>query len=236
MKYTKKLTLICSLILITLFIACSNSVEPEIPNLPFVSLTVGDERQFFFTTDSSTILYIVKEKLVRSDGFGVYTYEWYFGKDTIPILGYYAIKDGFFIATELDTVRDSIYYLPSNPFREQRLAKLYPKDNDIWQSIPGDSTTAFFIAKNIGTQKTPAGVFNNSFSFTLDNFLSINYSKGIGHISSILLTDSTGILSTYLKVNQRIYGEKIPPKDPVYYKGNFINDTKILFNYLLGKR
>lgn len=236
MKYTKKLTLICSLILITLFIGCSNSVEPKIPNLPFVSLTVGDERQFFFTTDSSTILYIVKEKLVRSDGFDVYSYEWYFGKDTIPSLGYYAIKDGFFIATELDTVRDSIYYLPSNPFREQRLAKLYPKDNDIWQSIPGDSTTAFFIAKNIGTQKTPAGVFNNSFSFTLDNFLSVNYSKGIGHISSILLTDSTGILSTYLKVNQRIYGEKIPPKDPVYYKGNFIKDTKKLFNYLLGKR
>ena len=235
MKYTKKITLTCSAILITLSIDCSNSVEPEILNLPFVSLTIGDERQFLFTTDSSTILYMVTEKLVRSDGFEVFTYEWYYGKDTIPVLGYYAIKDGFFIATELDTVRDSIYYLPNNPFREQRLAKLYPENGDIWRSIPGDSTTPFFIAKNIGTQTTPAGVFNNSFSFTFNNFLSVNYSKGIGHISSILLTDSSGILSTYLKVNQRIYGEKIPPKDPVYSKDYFIKGTKKLLNFLLGK-
>jgi len=234
MKNTKKLILIFALILIAICVSCTETVEPEIPNLPYVSLTIGDERQFFFTTDSSTVLYVVKEKLVRSDGFDVYTYEWYYGKDTIPSLSHYAIKDGFFIATELDTVRDSLYYLPGNPFREQRLAKLYPKDGDIWQSIPGDSTSLYFVAKNIGTQITPAGVFNNSFSFTLDNFLSVNYSKGIGHISSILLSDSSGVLSNYLKVKQKIYGTKIPAKDPVYPNAYFKKNRIRLFNYLLG--
>lgn len=232
MKFTKILTLIYSLLL--LFAACSDSVEPEIISLPYMSLTIGDERQFFFTTDSSTILYIVKEKLQRSDGYGVYTYEWYSGKDTIPSIRYYAIKDGFFIATELDTVRDSTNYVPGNPFREQRLAKLYPEDGETWQNIPGDSTALYFVAKNIGTQKTPAGIFHNSFSFTLDNFLSVNYSKGIGHIASILLADSTAFLSTYLKVNNKIYGTKIPAKDPIYPNTNFKNNYNKLFYHLLG--
>lgn len=234
MKYTKELTLICSLILMTLFIACSDSVEPEIQNLPYVALTIGDERQFFFTTDSSTILYTTKEKLVRSDGYPVYTYEWYYGKDTIPMVRYYAIKDGFFISTELDTVRDSTYYLPENPFFEQRLAKLYPKDGDFWQNIVGDSSARYFVAKNIGTQKTPAGVFNNSFGFTLDNFLSVNYSKGIGHISSIFLPDSTGILSCYLKVNGKVYGKKIPSRDPFFNYGSLNYNKGELSNLLLG--
>lgn len=233
MKYTKELTLICSLILMTLFIACSDSVEPEIQNPAYVSLTIGDERQFFFTTDSSTILYTTKEKLVRSDGYPVYTYEWYHGKDTIPMVRYYAIKDGFFISTELDTVRDSTYYLPENPFFEQRLAKLYPKDGDYWQSIVGDSSARYFVAKNIGIQKTPAGVFMNSFSFTLDNLISVNYSKGIGHISSIILSDSTGFLSCYIKVNGKIYGKKIPPRDP-FFNNNSNYRRGELSDLLLG--
>jgi len=234
MNYTKKLTLIYSLILISLFTTCSDSVEPEIPNLPYMSLAVGDERQFIFTTDSSTVFYLVKDKLLRSDGLDVYSYEWYYGRDTVPMLGYYSIKDGFFIATALDTVRDSINYIPSNPFREQRLAKLYPKDGDFWQNIVGDSTALYFVAKNIGTQKTPAGIFHNSFSFTLDNFLSVNYSKGIGHIASIVLPDSTAVLSSYLKVNHIVYGNKMPPKDPISPNINFKNNFKKLFSHLLG--
>ncbi len=141
---TKKLIFILTSILITFCISCSEPNGPKIQNLPFVSLTIGDERQFFLSTDSSTILYAVKDKLLRSDGLTVYSYEWHYGIDTIPFISYYAIKDGFFIATELDTVRDSTIYLPNNPFCEQRLAKLYPKDGDIWQSIAGDSTSPFF--------------------------------------------------------------------------------------------
>ena len=234
MKLKMEVILICSLIIVTLFNACSDSVEPEIQNLPYVSLTIGDERQYFFSTDSSTILYTIKQKLARSDGYPVYTYEWYYGKDTVPSVRYYAIKDGFFISTELDTVRDSTYYLPENPFFEQRLAKLYPKDGDFWQNIVGDSAAKYFVAKDIGTQKTPAGVFKNSFSFTLDNFLSVNYSKGIGHISSFILVDSTKLLSCYIKVNGQVFGKKIPSRDPSFNNGLKYYQSE-LSNLLLGE-
>ncbi len=90
----------------------------------------------------------------------------------------------------------------------------------------------FFVAKNIGTQSTPAGIFENSFSFTLDNLISVNYSKGIGHISSIILSDSLAILSSYIKVNKKIYGSKLPAKNPVYPNSYFNN--KKLMNYLIG--
>jgi hypothetical protein len=234
MKYTMKLILMYSILLSILFNRCSDSVEPEIQNLPYVSLTVGDERQYFFETDSSTIQYTIKEKLARSDGYPVYSWEWYYGKDTIPVTGYYGIKDGFFISTELDTVQDSSYYLTENPYYEQRLAKLYPKDGDLWQNIVGDSSARYFIARNIGTQVTPAGVFNNTFSFTLDNFLSVNYSKGVGHIASIVLIDSTKLLSCYLKVNGKVYGKKIPPRDPPFNNDSLNYTREKIFNILFG--
>jgi hypothetical protein len=132
-------------------------------------------------------------------------------------------------------VKDTLFYLPNNPFGEQRLAKLYPNDGDTWQSIVGDSSSLYFVAKSIGSQKTPAGLFYNCFSFTLDNFLSVNYSEGIGHISSIFLGDSTGVLSNYLKVNGKIYGKKIPPKDPIFPGTISKSNSKKLFNDLLGK-
>ena len=222
-------------LLFGLFISCSDSVGPNFYNLPFVSLSVGDERQFIFTTDSSTVTYAVKNELFRSDGLKTFVYEWYYGTDTIPRLDYYAIKDGFFISTELDTVKDTLFFLPDNPFGEQRLAKLYPTDGDTWDNIVGDSSSTYFVAKSIGLQKTPAGLFYNCFSFTLDNILSVNYSEGIGHISSILLGDSTGVLSNYIKVNGKIYGNKIPPKDPIFPGTITKRNSKILFDYLLGK-
>lgn len=234
MKHINKPLWLCSIILTFFLSTCSESVEPEITNPPYISLTIGDERQYFYTTDSSTIFYTVKEKLKRSDGYDIYSFEWYYGTDTTPSLHYYAIKDGFFIATERDTVRDSILHLPNNPFREQRLAKLYPKNDDIWQSIVGDSSSPFFVAKDIGIQITPVGIFNNTFSFTIGEFLSVNYSKGVGHISSIILADSIGFLSSYLKVGNKIYGTKIPSKDPIYPNMNFKDDHKKIFNHLLG--
>jgi hypothetical protein len=235
MKYKKEIML-SSFLLFSLFLACTELVGPTFLNPPFVSLTIGDERQFIDKADSSTVLYIVKEKIQRSDGLDVYIFEWYSGTDTNSWKSYYAIKDGFFIATELEIVSDSNYYLPTNPYREQRLAKLYPEDGEIWQSIPGDSTSSYFSAKSIGKQTTPAGTFDNSFSFTLDNLLSVNYSKGIGHISSIVLSDSSGILSTYIKVNGKIYGTKFPKKDPHSRDGSFKNKRKLFFNKLLGAR
>ncbi|RPI72978.1 MAG: hypothetical protein EHM47_07050 [Ignavibacteriales bacterium] len=236
MTHKNILILLILFLIFNLFISCTDPVGPGVPGIPFVSLTVGDERQFMFNTDSSTILYKVKYEVLRSDGLQVFVYEWLYGEDSIPRLDYYALKDGFFIATELDTVRGTISYLPDNPFREQRIAKLYPQEGEVWQSIIGDSTSLFFTAKNIGVQKTPAGLFNNCYGFVLDNALSVNYAKGIGHVSSIFLSDNTGYVSTYIKVKSTTYGTKVPPKSPFIRGKNTDTNSINLFSLLLGKR
>lgn len=230
-----KIFFLLSILITCILLSCSESTDPNDSNPSYVPLYVGDERQFIFTTDSSTVSYIVKAQLKRSDGLKTFAYEWYYGADTIPVYSYYAIKDGFFIATQLDTVRDTINFLPNNPFGEQRLAKLFPKDGDTWQNIVGDSSASYFVAKNIGSQRTSAGLFYNCFSFTLADLISVNYARGIGHISSILLSDSTGILSTYLKVGGKVYGKKIPPKDPVFPLNSTKGKLYNIFNTLLGE-
>jgi hypothetical protein len=230
-----KIFFLLSILIGCTLLSCSESTTPNDSSPSYVPLNVGDERQLLFTTDSSTVYYTVKAQLNRSDGLKIFEYNWYYGTDTIPGILYYALKDGYFIATLLDTLRDSTYYLPDNPFREQRLAKLYPKDGDAWLNIPGDSSATYFVAKNIGSQRTPAGLFYNCFSFTLDDIVSINYAKGIGHISSIVLPDSNGFLSTYLKVGGKVYGKKIPPKDPVFPAKSSRKNFNNLLSTLLGE-
>ncbi|HQF43847.1 MAG TPA: hypothetical protein PK073_13140 [Ignavibacteriaceae bacterium] len=219
-----------------LLISCSESVEPTKSALSYVPITVGDERQIVFTEDSSTIFYEVTGTVNRSDGMEVYKYSWYYGTDTIRNIEYYGIKDGFFISTKLDTVRDSSYYLPSNPYFEQKLAKLYPNNGDTWQSIPGDSSSLYFIAQDIGTQHTFAGTFNNCYGYRLDNIISANYSKGIGHIASTFPSYSFAYLSSYIKVNNRVYGSKMPAKDPTIVGNQFKKRDLRLLSILFGQK
>lgn len=220
----------------SVFTSCSDSVEPIAENLPYMSLKIGDERQIVFANDSSTIFYRVNDSANRSDGMIVFSYAWYYGTDTTPNISYYGIKDGFFIATELDTVKDSSNFIPSNPFREQRLAKLFPSNGDTWQSIVGDSLSGYFIASDIGAHQTFASTFNNCFSYKFCDFLSVIYSKGIGHIASIYLPDSSAYLSSYIKVNNKIYGSKMPPKDPFFPGAAKNKNSKEILSFLLGKQ
>jgi hypothetical protein len=204
------------ILIIGLIYSCSDSVEPDNTDVPYVSLNINDERQFIYLRDSSTVLYKVKEHAVRSDGFPVYLFEWRRGTDSATY-SYYAIKDGFFISTQIDTVRDSINYLVQNPFREQRLAKLFPAEGDTWIKIIGENPPSYFIANYFSHKNTPAADFKDVFGF-IDNSITVFYAKGIGHIASTLMQDSVEILATYIKVNGKIYGEKIPPRDPILKK------------------
>ena len=129
----------------------------------------------------------------------------------------YAIKEGFFISTQIDTVRDSINFLVENPFREQRLAKLFPAEGDTWIKIIGENPPSYLIANYFLHKNTPAADFQNVFGFS-DNSITVFYAKGIGHIASTLVQDSVQILATFIKVNGKIYGEKIPPRDPIFNK------------------
>lgn len=231
---SKNILFLCAISMLCLFVSCSDSVSTKTNKQPLVSLAVGDERQFIYTVDSSTIFFVITGQKQRSDGLNTFVCEEYYGKNTTPFVSYYAIKDGYYISTRLDTTYDPRIHMPNNPYCEQRLAKLFPNDGDTWQNWETDSTYSSFTTKSIGSQKTPAGVFNNCFGFTWSNRLNVNYAEGIGHISSTFLEDGTAYVSTYIKVNGKVYGNKFPAKNFPQIDSLAKSNPKKMFKSLLG--
>lgn len=193
--------------------SCSDPAEGLPDDPPYVSLHVGDERQLVWTSDSSTVLLTITGTTKRSDSTVVYRGEWFYGTDTVTLISHYLIKDGFFVATELDSTGGEGYPpLPGNPYREQRLAKLYPTNGERWISITGDSLSLQFTASAAGSKKTFAGPFMQCYSFTLGSFLHVYYAKGVGHIASDFGDSTSRYLAIYIKTGKKVYGSKFPAK------------------------
>lgn len=84
---------------------CSgNPLSSEITT-SYTPLNVGDVRQLIFRGDSSTTLMSVVGKTNRSDGTEVFIEDWKYGTQA-PTVSYYLVKDGYFLATELDSKLD----------------------------------------------------------------------------------------------------------------------------------
>lgn len=193
--------------------SCSDPAEGIPDDPPYVSLNIGDERQLVWTSDSSTVLLTITGTIKRSDSTVVYRGEWFYGTDTNLMISHYMIKDGFFIATELDSTGvEGFPPLPGNPYREQRLAKLYPTDGEYWSSISGDSLSLWFIASDAGMRKTFAGTFMRCYSFSLGGFIQVYYAKGVGQIASEMGGTTNRYLASYVKTGNKIYGSKFPAK------------------------
>lgn len=194
-----------------IFYTCSDSTSPTtVSNNAYMVLNVGDERQVIYTQDSSTILMKIIGTTKRSDGLDVFIGKQISGtSDTSLFESYYALTDSFYIATELK-IGSSIN---ENPFREQRLAKLYPLDGDTWLHTQGDYSTPIMRAKFIGTKTVPAGIFNDVYGFHLDNLMTLYYARGVGYIGTKVEQDSNYFVTTYMKIGGRVYGKLFPPKD-----------------------
>ena len=185
----------------------SNSTEPEETNI-YMSLSVGDIREYFDTGLEMYQVWEIKEKIKRSDGLDVFVGEWSSSFDTGKYSNYYAISDNYFIATDLEKTNNS-----ENPYHEQRLAKINPKDGDRWLHTIGaaDSEKVYFSAKYIGDYKTLAEDFKDVFGFTVSNIATIYYSKFYGHIGSSSPLDTTFTISlNYAKVNGKEIGKFVP--------------------------
>lgn len=196
-------------------ISCSETVAPGLAPQPYMSLTIGDERQIVSITDSSTVQWVITDTLRRSDGQLVFQTKWYYGTGTVPNIQYYLIQDGFFKSTSLDTLRDTTSFVIGSYFGEQKLAKIYLLDNDTWANqfySHGDTTLSTFLAKYHGQFIADTETFNLCFRFETNFGASIYYAQNIGYVG-ILLSDSTGSLASYIKINGREYGIKVPPKN-----------------------
>lgn len=220
-----------------IFFSCSNSFEPE-ESRAYMQLNVGDLRQIILAQDSSTILMKITGTGKRTDGLKIYFCEHIDGtSDTAAYISNYALKDGYFISTELDTVRDIGLFIKDNPYREQRLAKLYPMHGESWNHTKGDSSNGKFSAQYTEKMLVPAGEFKDVFQFHLDNFMTIFYAKGVGYIATYS-KDNTKYMATYLKINGKEYGMLYPPKnyDPLQKELNkSIGNSNRIFD-IFGNR
>ncbi|VAX21286.1 hypothetical protein MNBD_IGNAVI01-1873 [hydrothermal vent metagenome] len=222
------------ILLLPFFISCDSSTETEAP-IPYMSLHVGDVRQYFSEKDSVYDTWYIVGETHRTDGQKVFIGTNEFGslEDTARYF-YYFIRDGYFYSTEIDTNSEG-WDLPGNPYVEQRLGKTFPKDGDKWIHIDGNKKEQYFTAKYIGSKSTPAKDFKNVYGFQLDSILTVYYAEGFGHIGISFLEKNISILVNYVKVNGKEYGEYIP-QDQLPKRTSSTNEAMKTEYGFLGER
>lgn len=221
------------LIAFSVIISCdSNSSEPEDIN-EYMSLSVGDIREYSITDLNMYQIWEIKAKTKRVDNTEVYIGQWSSNLDSVDQndISYYFIRDGYFFSTNLVMTANV-----GNPFNEQKLAKIYPKDGDKWVHTEGgtDSNKSYFYSKYIGDYTTPAGSFKDVFGFTLDNFLTVYYAKQFGHIGSSSATNPKVSYAqiNYAKINGKDIGKFVPFSTVKLSKRNIEVSKQVKINFL----
>lgn len=199
-------TALSFILLLSLFISCDSSTETE-NAAPYISLSIGDVRQYYSESDSSYSQLSIIGETRRTDGQKVFISEYIDGSSNRQFYNF--IKDGYMYSTQLDT-NSLDWNLRNNPFVEQRLAKLYPVEGDKWISIDGEDKLSYFRASFDGNKRTSVKIIKNVFSYTLDTMLIEYYAQGYGHMGITSFDGSNPSFVNYLKVNGREYGEYVP--------------------------
>ncbi|MBU2506934.1 MAG: hypothetical protein KJ799_09445 [Bacteroidetes bacterium] len=246
LKYISSIAVILSII------SCESTTEPIkiAEKKPFMSLSVGDIRQYLNETEGFYMQIVVLDTTKRIDGKTVFALEEsiIFPDAIFKATNYYFINSEYFIQTELDTVRTSaINY--ENPFYEKRLAKIYPNEGDYFLMMIGDvdSAKVFFSVNIIDSLETPAKTFKNVAEYKKNDSdttrnLRIFYTQVFGHIG-LLFGNQNGfakVYATYLKVGTNELGVYIPfnyPNNQIRIKKHsiirslFLSNPKLELNY-----
>ena len=220
MKLVIKITLFTSLF--ALLNSCESTfIEPIDLNglVPYMSLNIGDIRQYYDEAEGAYIQYEVVDTTRRVDGQKVFKM-----KNTLFMpdgfnfraILYYFIKDNFFIATRLDTVtdypQDQITNTNRNKFNEQKLAKIFPRNGDYFlrNETYADSQKFFFKISIIDSLITNCGKFKNVAQYEVidsepDWNLLIYYAPYYGNIGSVLENKygKSKIFAAYIKANNK---------------------------------
>lgn len=217
---------------ISFLLSCDFTTKPNIEFVPYTQRNVGEVKQIIFSDDSSTWLIEVIGKTKRKDGQEVYIVKETKGTSS-PDTVYDFIKDGYLVATQLDTIdtlEDTCYtYIPSNPFYEEYLAKVEPKDGDKWIHTKDDDSTFYWIAKRVERFTAICSTFTNVFAFDLFDtsriILTTYYAQGFDWVGSTT-SDSLNLSAScsYMKINGKEIGLLRPAKDVT---GNHVLKKKI---------
>lgn len=247
-KYVKFLFI--SLVILLLSPRCENSYDPVDDNSnEYMSLNIGDIRQYSMPYSANPEIHTVWKitgKTYRSDSTEVYVGEWYTYNlnPQNKYESYYFIRDGFLYSTEL---KETSKY-PGNPFFEQKLAKIKPKDGDMWLQIVGyvnpDSTQDYLTARHIDELDTPAGKFQDVFIYisskgSVDTEQSrIYYAKYWGHLGIAFTNKKSDLfIVNYMKVKGREIGKYVSMNQSVTsnHKPAYYN-KKLELNSILGAK
>ncbi len=225
MKYAIK-HLVLFLVLIVSY-SCKNSTEPEKPKkeIPYMSLHVGDIRQFYEETGATYFQWQILDTTKRSDRQKVFKLEevLFLPEGYYKAILYCYIKNNYYIITNIDTVANhklgAIGKTISAKYNEQKLATIEPKNGDIFlrNEEANDSIKVYFRVSFVDSISTQCGVFktvaqnemihsNNSWK------QKIYYAPRFGFIGSSIENNGikTKILATYLKVNGVEIGNYMP--------------------------
>jgi hypothetical protein len=214
-----------------LFVGCDkNIIGPE--NLvPYMSINVGDIRQYYVAPDNFYIQWEVIDKTFRTDSIETFSVieSYIFSNGIFKATTHYFIRDGYLIKTNIDSSLTS-----ANTFNEERLARIYPSDGENFLINIGASDTnkLFMNVKIIDSLETNIITFNKIAEYEQiknnnpTGFKSF-YAQKYGHIGSIINNGNYEgkILLNYLKTNQYELGSYVP------FYGNNIFHLKPEFFY-----
>lgn len=188
---------------------------------PYMTLKIGDIRQYFSSSDNFYLQWKITDTTYRSDGLKVFVIEELIFNSSITFktVHYNYTNNEYFIETQLDTIFDPKINI-ENPFLEERLAKIYPLDNQVFIRNIGSLETekVYFKINLLDSLETPIAKFKNVakyIQFDADslNGIYVYYAPEIGHIGSTLLREnsSSEVFIKYIKVNDFELGEYIEP-------------------------
>ena len=218
MKYFQKLFF---LFLLAMW-SCDFSTSPDnvTQDAPFMSLHVGDIREYYDSLDNSYFKWEILNTTNRTDGLEVFTIEESF--ETIygifTNISYYFIRNGNLFRSNLDTANNPALK-NINPFYEQKLAKLYPMEGDhflITEGVP-DSNRLYMHVHFLDSISTPIRTFFDIAEYTQIDSNSTSeqkvfYTKEYGHLGTKIKNNSREgyILLNYLKLDGKEIGTFVP--------------------------
>jgi len=210
-------------------ISCSNPVDPYEDSKEYSSLNVGDMRQFCYPFSeflTTKYLWIISGKTKRSDGLEVFICDSY--NSTNPkykYTSYYFIKDGYYYSTELEKTNNISY----NPYFEQKLAKVYPKEGESWvqySELAANDTVKYYLTTHFLKEfNTPARNFKDVCQLTSSMIIRnekledsyIYYTKYFGYIGRSNINNPPSLLVVnYMKIN----GKEIGSYEEMKYNNN----------------
>ncbi|MBN1300580.1 MAG: hypothetical protein JW995_05140 [Melioribacteraceae bacterium] len=201
--------------------SCYHSTEPEQPEpkIPYMSLNIGDIRQYYDIATGQYSQVEVINTTNRVDGQEVYVVENITYYANVKWIGYtyHFIRDNYFWQTYLDTVKEPTIN-SVNPFLESKIINTYDNGNEYFLRTDGvaDSERVFHESKIIDSVETSLQTFYdvleiNQIDPDTTNNRRMYYAKEYGLIETrMIYHNEIYILSPiYVKVKDKEIGQYV---------------------------